>query len=148
MSEQSTPASTSTTTGEKPAPTLAEEVREYKTNELIEFLRKGEGLELDEDDLEILRKQKISGRAFLKLTEQKLERYGMKDLEGVLKKFGIDGKEIGDIPPFKPETEKIEDDDEKFQYCINHIKFEMIDIAQQQAKPPYCQKIHQKKKLS
>ncbi|RHZ59666.1 hypothetical protein Glove_362g73 [Diversispora epigaea] len=155
MSEQSTPAFTSTTTEEKPAPTLAE-VRKYKTNELTDFLRKEGDLELEEDDLEILRKQRISGHDFFKLTKKEYIQCGMKigpatrlvdfakevkksrayslyknskDLERVLKKFGIDGKEIGDIPPFKPETVKIEDDDEKFQYCINYIKFEMINIG-------------------
>ncbi|RHZ89982.1 hypothetical protein Glove_9g81 [Diversispora epigaea] len=167
MSEQSTPASTSTTTTEeKPAPTLAEEVREYKTNELIEFLRKEEDLELDEDDLEILRKQKISGRAFLKLTEQKLERYGMKggpatvladfvkevkekklrayssyktqkDFEGVMRKFGIDGKNIRKIPSFSPETEKIEDNDEDLQYCVTDIKRRMDNLGSAEGSSDY-----------
>src|SRR5205823_8838708 len=33
---------------------------------------------LDEDDIKILHKKKIAGRSFLKLTEEKLERYGIK----------------------------------------------------------------------
>src|SRR5436309_13212131 len=57
---------------EKNAPTLAEVVRKYKTSELINFLRKEEDLELDDDDLEIIRKQKVNGRDFLKITEEKL----------------------------------------------------------------------------
>jgi hypothetical protein len=32
---------------------------------------------LDEDDLEIIRKQKITGRAFLKTCKEEFERYGM-----------------------------------------------------------------------
>src|SRR2546429_5084236 len=77
MSEINTPASSTsvTATEEKNAPTLAEVVRKYKTSELINFLRKEEDLELDDDDLEIIRKQKVTGRDFLKITEEKLIRH-------------------------------------------------------------------------
>jgi hypothetical protein len=40
-------------------------------------LRKEKDLELDDDDLEIIRKQKINGRGFLKLTEGKLRSIGL-----------------------------------------------------------------------
>ncbi|CAG8579916.1 581_t:CDS:2 [Paraglomus brasilianum] len=36
-------------------------VRKYKTKELIDFLRKEKDLELDDDDLNIIKKQKIGG---------------------------------------------------------------------------------------
>ena len=72
-----TPASTSTTVAGNETVSLAEEIKKYKTEALIDFLRKEEDLELDDDDLEILRKQKVNGRDFLKVTEEKLRSYEM-----------------------------------------------------------------------
>jgi hypothetical protein len=126
MSEINTPASS--TTEEKNAPTLAEVVRKYKTSELIDFLRNEEDLELDDEDCEIIRNQKVNGRAFLRLTEEKLRSYGMKggpatvlaefakelskrklrsfssyrSLKEVLKKYDIEDNRITAIPQFLP----------------------------------------------
>ena len=133
MSEINTPASSTsvTATEEKNAPTLAEVVRKYKTSELINFLRKEEDLELDDDDLEIIRKQKVTGRAFFKMTKQdfrdidikagpalvladfakeckdkKLRSFSSyktkKDLKEVLAKYGVEDGRITDIPQFAP----------------------------------------------
>src|SRR3954447_5591723 len=80
VSETNTPASTATsitTTEEKNAPTLAEVVQKYKTKELIDFLSKEEDLVLDDDDLKIIEKEKITGRAFLKITKEELRNYEM-----------------------------------------------------------------------
>ncbi|RIA88879.1 hypothetical protein C1645_773775, partial [Glomus cerebriforme] len=55
-----------------PASTATSVVRKYKTKELIDFLRKEEDLELSGKVFEILEKEEITGRAFLKLTEEKL----------------------------------------------------------------------------
>jgi hypothetical protein len=41
---------------------LADEIKKYKTEALIDFLRKEEDLGLDDDDLEIIRKRKIMGQ--------------------------------------------------------------------------------------
>jgi hypothetical protein len=71
-----TPASTSTTAGNETV-SLADEIKKYKTQELLDFLSKEEDLGLDDDDLEIIRKQKITGRAFLKTSKEEFERYGM-----------------------------------------------------------------------
>jgi hypothetical protein len=130
MSEASIPVSSATATGNESF-TLADEIKKYKTHVLIEFLQKEEDLELDDDDLEIIRKEKVNGRDFLKLTEEKLERHGMKmgpasrladfakeckerkkrsfssyktlkDLKEVLAKYGIDGNGIGAIRQFPP----------------------------------------------
>src|SRR5436305_11860486 len=79
MSETSipyTPASTSTTVAGNETDSLADEIKKYKTTELIEFLRKEEDLGLDDDDLEIIRNRKIMGRDFLKMTDDKFERCG------------------------------------------------------------------------
>src|SRR5947199_975684 len=77
MSEINTPASSTsvTATEEKNAPTLAEVVRKYKTSELINFVRKEEDLSLSEKVFEILEKEEVNGREFLKITEYKLIRY-------------------------------------------------------------------------
>ncbi|CAB4434033.1 unnamed protein product [Rhizophagus irregularis] len=147
MSEASTSA---TATGNETF-TLADEIKKYKTHVLIEFLQKEEDLELDDDDLEIIRKEKVNGRDFLKLTEEKLERHGMKlgpasrladfakeckerkkrsfssykilkDLKEVLAKYGIDGNGIGAIRQFLPKTYTLEDDDEELIQCVREIK--------------------------
>ena len=56
MSETNTPPSISTSVTEnwKWDVTLAEEIKKYNTKELIDFLRKEEDLELEEEDLEII----------------------------------------------------------------------------------------------
>ena len=132
MSETNTPASISTSTTatkQKKGPT--EVVRKYKTKELIDFLRKEENLELDDDDLNIIKKQKITGRAFLNTTKEELRSYGIpggpasdladfakelgkhklksvssyktqKDLSEVLEEYEIAGGDITLIPQFIP----------------------------------------------
>jgi uncharacterized ubiquitin-like protein YukD len=52
-------------------------VKRLNTEKLIEFL--SEEIQLDEDDLDIIREKKVSGRAFIKLTEDKLEEWGVAD---------------------------------------------------------------------
>jgi hypothetical protein len=85
-------------------------------------------LELEEEDLEIIRKQRVNGRDFLKVTEEKLRSYGMaggpatrladfakeckekkkrafssyRSLEEVLEKYGIKSSSITSIPQFTP----------------------------------------------
>ena len=56
---------------------LIDKVKRFNTEKLIEFLSKE--IQLDKDDLNIIRKKKVSGRAFIKLTEDKLEEWGIAD---------------------------------------------------------------------
>src|SRR5438045_5269944 len=148
MSETSTPytpASTSTTVAGNETVSLADEIKKYDTTKLVDLLRGEKDLGLDDDDLEIIRKEKVNGRAFLNITEEKLRSYGMpggpasniavfakeckdkklrsfssyktkKDLSEVLHKYGIDSNDIKKIPPFVPESVKIDDADKQFQY--------------------------------
>jgi hypothetical protein len=131
MSETSTPyttASTSTTVAGNESVSLADEIKKYDTEELINFLRKEEDLKLSETAIKILEKEEIIGRAFLKLTEEKLRSIGLglgpatvladfakeckekklrafstyRSLKEVLKKYGIDGNGIGTIRQFPP----------------------------------------------
>ena len=94
-------------------------------------MRKEEDLVLDDDDLKIIEKEKITGRAFLKITEEKLRSIGLglgpasdladfakelgkhklksvssyktqKDLSEVLEEYEIAGGDITLIPQFIP----------------------------------------------
>ena len=95
-------------------------------------MRKEEDLELVQEDYDIIEKERIiTGRTFLKITEEKLRSIGLglgpasdladfakelgkrklksflsyktqKDLREVLSKYGIDSNDIKNIPPFKP----------------------------------------------
>jgi hypothetical protein len=98
-----------------------DEIKKYKTKELIDFLQqKEDDLELEKEDLEIVRKQRINGCDFLRITEKKLEKWGMsggpaarlayfseeyktqKDLNEMLEKYGIVSGNIARIPQFIP----------------------------------------------
>ncbi|RGB33831.1 hypothetical protein C1646_761321 [Rhizophagus diaphanus] len=98
---------------------LADEIKKYKTNAFIEFLKKEENLKLDDDDLKVIRKEKVNGRDFLKLTEEKLERHGMKlgpalRLADFIKEYAI--------RQFPPKTYTLKDDDEELEQYIREIK--------------------------
>ncbi|KAF0514680.1 uvr/rep helicase [Gigaspora margarita] len=78
MSEQSTPTST-TTSSEKSAPTLAKVVQKYDIEQLINFLcGENDDLKLDKDDLKIICEEKITGHVFLNSTKQDFIDYGLK----------------------------------------------------------------------
>jgi hypothetical protein len=119
MSETSTPYT--------PA-TLADDIKKYDTAKLIDFLRGKKDLGIDDEDLEIIRKRKINGRAFLKTSKEDFEHYGLeggpatnladfakeckdkklkafssyKSLSEVLAKYDINSDSITSIPQFKP----------------------------------------------
>ena len=59
VSETNTPASTSTTVAGNETVSLADEVKKYDTAKLIEYLQGQEDLGLDDDDLEIIRKERL-----------------------------------------------------------------------------------------
>ncbi|GES93752.1 hypothetical protein GLOIN_2v1695250 [Rhizophagus clarus] len=154
MSETSTPytpASTSTTVAGNETVSLADEIKKYKTEPLIEYLRKEEDLGLDDDDLEIFRKQKIMGRDFLKTTKEEFLSYGMpggpakrladfakeckekklrvfstyRSLKEVLAKYGIGSDGTETIPLFSPQTHEVQDSNKHFEHCIENILFRM-----------------------
>ena len=62
MSETSTPytpASTSTTVAGNETVSLADEIKKYDTTKLVDLLRGEKDLGLDDDDLEIIRKERL-----------------------------------------------------------------------------------------
>jgi hypothetical protein len=54
------------------------EIAHYDTEELISYLRVHDELQLIDEDFDIIRRERITGRSFLKLIEEKLRSYGMK----------------------------------------------------------------------
>ena len=128
-SQASSPASPASITEEVSSRTMSDVVKEFSTEELIDYLGRKD-LKLDEDDIKILRKEKIVGRFFLKLTEEKLERYDIKggpatvlvefieslsqklrnysslktldDLKEMLRKNKVNGEDITNIKQFTP----------------------------------------------
>ncbi|CAB4392624.1 hypothetical protein RhiirA5_361535 [Rhizophagus irregularis] len=78
------------------------EIIHYDTEELISYLRVHDDLQqLIEEDFDIIRKERITGRSFLKLTEEKLRSYGMKGgpasdladfVESLREKLGINSR--------------------------------------------------------
>ncbi len=51
---------------------MSDIVKDFDIEELIDYLKRKD-LKLNEDDIKILHKEKISDHFFLKLTEEKLE---------------------------------------------------------------------------
>src|SRR3954471_363307 len=102
-------------------------VENWDTETLIDFLKE-QNLKLDDDDLGILRNEKIDGPSFLDMTEEKFKQAGLKmgpamklakeakslkekpkrafssyrSLEEVLEKYGIKSNSITSIPQFTP----------------------------------------------
>ena len=56
---------------------LIQDVRKWSPSTLIEKLKEKEYLYLDDDDIEILKKKKISGQSFLLLNKEDLEKFGL-----------------------------------------------------------------------
>ena len=76
-SQPSTPSFSSSITEEVSSRTMSDMVKDFNTEELIDYLERKD-LKLDEDDIKILRKEKISGLAFLDTTKEEFQSYGLK----------------------------------------------------------------------
>ena len=128
-SQASSPSSPSSITEEVSSRTMSDVVKDFNTEELIDYLERKD-LKLTETHFKILRKEEIAGLDFLKLTEEKLERYGMKggpatrflyfieglsqklqnysslktldDLKKMLHKNKVNGEDITNIKQFTP----------------------------------------------
>ena len=128
-SQASSPASPASITEEISTRTMSDVVKDFNTEELIDYLGR-KNLKLDKDDIKILRKEKISGLAFLKLTKenfrsigftlgpatvlvefneglsQKLRNYSslktLDDLKEMLRRNKVNGEDITNIKQFTP----------------------------------------------
>jgi hypothetical protein len=134
---------------------ISEEIKNYNTESLIEFLRGQEHLQLKDAHFNILREQKIEGRAFLNITKDGYLSWGLKegpatvlvnfakeckeqmkrsfssykDLRSVFKKFGIDYNSLADIPQFSPPSFSLSNDDEELRECIKDIKLKLGNMG-------------------
>jgi len=132
VSSPSSPVSTSSTlTEERSTRTMADVIKKYKTEELIDYLQRREDLDLVETDFKILRNERISGRDFLNTSKEEFRSYGLKagpakrladfveeiseqklrsfssyktleELKDVLRKYKVNGEDITNIKQFNP----------------------------------------------
>ena len=105
-------------------------------------MRKEEDLELDDDDINIIKKRKIASRDFLKMTEKKFMQDGLKrgptsrladfakelgkrklkafssykSLREVLIRYGLESEGTDKIPLFSLQTYEIKDSDKHFEH--------------------------------
>ena len=110
-----------------------------------------EDLGLDDDDLEIIRKEKVNGRAFLDMSEQKFRDCGLKigpavilakfakdckekklrafstyrSLKEVLEKYNLASKGTEIISLFTPRIHKIPDENKHLELCMADIKLQL-----------------------
>ena len=76
-SQASSPASPASITEEISTRTMSDVVKDFNTEELIDYLKK-KNLKLEESHFKILRKEEISGLAFLDTTKEDFRSYGLK----------------------------------------------------------------------
>jgi hypothetical protein len=127
--QASTPASPASITEEISTRIMSDMVKDFNTEELIDYLGRKD-LKLDEDDIKILRKEKIAGPDFLNTTKEEFRSYGIKagpakrlaefieslsqklqnysslktldDLKEILRKNKVNGEDITNIKQFTP----------------------------------------------
>ncbi|GBC21314.2 hypothetical protein GLOIN_2v1678071 [Rhizophagus irregularis DAOM 181602=DAOM 197198] len=159
MSETNTPSSTSTSvTSGYDSYTLAYEIRKYSAEELIPFLKEQSKVILDKNDLDILYKEKITGRSLLKMSkddflsiglafgpardlaefakdcrEKKLKSFSTyrtkKDLKEIFEKYNIEDGRITDILQFVPKSQFIGDDNEDLLHCLKDIRLRLRNMG-------------------
>src|SRR3954470_15137848 len=121
-------------------------VENWDTETLIDFLKE-QNLKFDDDDLGILRNEKIDGPSFLDMTEEKFKQAGLKmnsamkltkeakalkekpkrafssykSLSEVLVRYNIDSNSTNSIPLFTLQTHEIQDFDKHFEHCMAEI---------------------------
>src|SRR5204863_4763800 len=121
-------------------------VENWDTETLINFLKE-QNLKLDNDDLGILRNEKITGLSFLDMTEEKLRSYGFKggpatllakeaktlkekpkrafysyrSLKEVLIRYDLESEGTDTIPLFSLQTHEIKDSNKHFEHCMAEI---------------------------
>ncbi|PKY59410.1 hypothetical protein RhiirA4_482132 [Rhizophagus irregularis] len=123
-----TPASTSTTIAGNETVSLADEIKKYDTAKLIEFLQGRENIGLNEPAIKILENEEVNGLDFFDLTQEELERHGMKlrdSLKEVLAKYDIKSNGTDAIPLFSLQPTKIQDSNKHLGHCVENILFRM-----------------------
>ncbi|CAG8784854.1 28209_t:CDS:2, partial [Dentiscutata erythropus] len=154
-SQASSPASPASITEEISTRTMSDVVKDFDTEELIEYLKKKD-LKLNETHFKILRKEEIAGSDFLNTTKEEFQSYGMKagpakrlaefieslgqklrnyssyktldDLKEMLRKNKVNGEDITSIKQFAPVFEEINEDDKVFSHCIDDIILKLSNL--------------------
>ncbi|CAB4382528.1 unnamed protein product [Rhizophagus irregularis] len=134
---------------------MSDVVKDFNTEELIDYLGR-KNLKLDKDDIKILRKEKIAGSDFLKLTKedfrsigftlgpttrltefieslsQKLRNYSslktLDDLKEMLHRNKVNGEDITSIKQFTPVFEEINNDDKALNHCMEDIILKLSNV--------------------
>ena len=128
-SQASTPSSPSSITEEISSRTMSDVVKDFNTEELIEYLKK-KNLKLEESHFKILSKEEIAGSDFFNTSKEEFQSYGMKagpakrlaefieslgqklrnysslktldDLKEMLRRNKVNGEDITSIKQFTP----------------------------------------------
>ncbi|RIB06289.1 hypothetical protein C2G38_2046905 [Gigaspora rosea] len=126
----------------------------WDTETLIVFLKE-QALNLNDDDFNILRKEKIIGQDFLDMAKEDFQSYGfplgsaldlalevkaLKDhkkrsfssyrsLKEVLVKYEISWDSITSVTQFQPEIHSLEDNDEELLQCVKEIKRRLANMG-------------------
>ncbi|RIA79846.1 hypothetical protein C1645_839794 [Glomus cerebriforme] len=129
-SETNTPASTftSVTATGNDSVTLAEEIKKYDTAKLIEFLQGQENLGLNEAAIKILENEEVNGLDFFDLTEEKLERHGMK--MGPATRLVKFAKEFGDKIQYRPNPQNPPSTQATKHGVIKELKQDLIYVVE------------------
>ncbi|CAG8646170.1 7942_t:CDS:2, partial [Paraglomus occultum] len=122
-SPSSSPVSTSSTlTEERSTRTMADVVKDFDTEELIEYLRKKD-LKLKESHFKIFRKEEITGLDFLDMTKEEFRDIGF--ALGACYKTGKiyrgSRAKTKKLFVFTPVFEEIHDNDKAFNHCMDDI---------------------------
>ncbi|PKY32028.1 hypothetical protein RhiirB3_449938 [Rhizophagus irregularis] len=118
-SQASTPSSPSSITEEISTRTMSDVVKDFNTEELIDYLGRKD-LKLKETHFKILRKEEITGLAFLKLTKEDFRSIG----------FALGPATVlaEIIEQFTPVFEEINDDDKAFEHCMEDIILKLSNV--------------------
>ncbi|CAG8641726.1 1752_t:CDS:2, partial [Paraglomus occultum] len=131
----SPPSSTSSTlTEEKSTCTMADVIKDYKTEELIDYLLRRENLDLEEFRSYGLKAGPAKRLAdFIdEMSEQKLRSFSsyktLDELKDVLRKYKVNGEDITSIKQFNPVFEEINDNDKALEQCMNDILLQLTNV--------------------
>ncbi|RGB22881.1 hypothetical protein C1646_775381 [Rhizophagus diaphanus] len=117
-SPASSPASLASITEEISTRIISDVVKDFNTEELIEYLRR-KNLKLNKDDIKILRKEKIAGSDFLKLTKE-----DFRSINFVLGQLGPTTR----LTEFIEVFEEINDEDKALNHCMENIILKLSNV--------------------
>ncbi|POG57967.1 hypothetical protein GLOIN_2v1823265 [Rhizophagus irregularis DAOM 181602=DAOM 197198] len=108
---------------------MSDVVKDFNTEELIDYLGRKD-LKLKETHFKILRKEEITGLAFLKLTKEDFRSIGfaLGPATVLAEIIEVNGEDIINIKQFTPVFEEINDDDKAFEHCMEDIILKLSNV--------------------